>query len=156
MATATATRISFLRRLSAIIAQVLSYLTTLGAAAHVLRPTDETMWAVTAGVALAFEILFMGMKETLFDGDDENNAIGWLGFGLDAVVNTGGALTFAGRILTFGPLAFMLGLFGVNVADPVSNLIGAFIISLVAGIALSVAPHPLWRPKRRKRRKDEE
>lgn len=139
-----------MRRISAIIAQAFSYATTLAAAAHIMRPTSAPMWAITAAVALAFEALFFGMKETLFDSSP-NLFLGSVGVGLDALVNTGGALTFAGRILTFGPVALMLGLFGFDATDPTVSLVGTVVVSAILGITLSIAPHLLWRKRRRAR-----
>lgn len=141
-----------IRRLGAIITQIFSYLTTLSAVGHVMRPATETAWALTAGTALAIEIVLIVMKETIFDGNGANDVIGWLGFLIDALINTGGALPWAARLLTFGPIALILGLFAIDTNDPTTALIGGAVISLILGIVLSIAPHRLWRTGSKRRR----
>lgn len=122
-----------------------SYATTLLAAIHVLRPgEDATALAVTAAVALAVEAALYGMKEAWFKGGS-GRAVSVLGFVIDGLVNTGGALTFTGRLLTFGPIALTIGLTGLSVADPTVNLIGTIVLGVVLGFGLSVAPHLLGR-----------
>jgi hypothetical protein len=153
MKTATIARTGPLRRLGAIITQVLSYMTTLSAAAYLMRPTTEIGWALTAGAALAFEIVFIVLKEGVFQ--NAGDLIGWTGFLIDGLVNAGGILPWAPRLLTFGPVALILGLLRIDVSDPTTALIGGAAISLVLGGALSYAPHRLWRPARSKRTRDE-
>ena len=139
-----------MRRLAAIIFGIMSYVATFSCAAIVIRPNTEILWALTAGTALAFEIGFIAMKETLFSNIAD--PLGWVGFIFDAVINMGGILPWGGKILIFGPFAFILGLLTVNVADPTVVMIGGGLISLVGGALLSYAPHRLWRPARKKQR----
>lgn len=140
-----------MRRLAAVIAQAMSYATTLAAAHHVLRPGVLTMWLATIGLALLVEALFFGMKEAMFAPGLGNKGVGLLGFLFDGLVNTGGALVFASRILTFGPVALMLGVIEVDIASPDAMLAASVIASLLFGLTLSIAPHILWRGERKPR-----
>jgi hypothetical protein len=135
-----------IRKLGAIITQVMSYLTTLSAVAHVMRPHTETAWAITAGTALAVEIALIAMKETLFSG---GAGVGWTGFIIDGLINAGGILPWASRLLTFAPIALILGLIAVDTTDPMVALLGGAVIGLILGFVLSIAPHRLWRTGKR-------
>jgi hypothetical protein len=151
MSALSVTRTGPLRRIGAVITQIMSYLTTLSAAAYVMRPETEVGWALTAGAALAFEIVFIVMKETIFSNPAD--PMGWLGFVIDGLVNAGGIFSWAGRLLTFAPIAVMLGLLRVDVSDPTTTLIGGAVISVAFGGFLSYAPHRLWRPAKAKHEK---
>jgi hypothetical protein len=145
-ATTAAARNSGLRRLAAFIAQGMSYATTLSAVAYVMRPQVERDWGIAIAIALAVEILFAMMKETLFG--NIGHPAGWVGLLLDGLTNTGGILPWAGRLLTFGPIALILGVFRVDVSDPTTRMIGGAILSIIFGFILSIVPHWLWRPAR--------
>jgi hypothetical protein len=132
-----------MNRIGAIVAQLLSYATTLSAAIFVIRPGDEVAWALTILVSLGFEVLFMAMKEKLFS--KPGHPAGWIGLILDGAVNTGGILPWAGRLLTFGPILLMLGVFRVDVSDPATTMTGGVIVSAIFGFVLSIVPHWLWR-----------
>lgn len=123
-----------------------SYATTFLATQHLLRPGDDpTVLAITGALALAVEAVLYGLKEAWFG---RSKAAGAVGFTIDGLVNTGGALTFAGRILTFGPIALTLGFIGLPVTDPTISLIGTVVLSVALGFALSILPH-LMKKRRR-------
>ena len=153
MTTTTAAHVPGLRRLAAFIAQAMSYATTVSAAMFIIHPKSELDWAFTLLIALAFEIMFAMMKETLFS--NLAHPAGWIGFFADALVNAGGAMPWAPRLLTFGPIALILGVFGVDVSDPTTGLVGGAVLSLIFGGVLSIVPHWLWRPARPKKQRGE-
>lgn len=131
--------------ISRLVLLLFSYATTFLAARHIMRPGDDpTMLFIVASLALAVEAALYGLKECWFK---KSKAAGAVGFAIDGLVNTGGALTFAGRLLTFGPVALMLGFIGFPVTDPTVSLVGSVVISLILGFALSIVPH-LMGPKR--------
>jgi hypothetical protein len=110
-----------------------------------MRPGDDpTALAVVAALALAVEAALYGLKEAWFG---KSRAAGAVGFTIDGIINTGGALTFAGRILTFSPIALMLGFIGLSVTDPTVSLFGTVLISAALGFGLSILPH-LMRTRR--------
>lgn len=135
--------------LGAIIAQLFSYAATLSLAYHVMpsRPSDPLTWLATAGLASALEALFIYMKEGLFKAGIEKKFTGGIGLIIDGFINAGGILPFAPRILTFAPIALILGVLGVNLAEPLTMLIAGVILSGVFGFLLSILPHWLW-PRR--------
>jgi hypothetical protein len=138
-----------MRRVAASILQLLSYAATLGAAVFFAQPgTDPRRWGAAALIAVLFEGLFFGMKEAVFAPGMGNKTIGVIGFLIDGIVNAGGVMAFAIMILTFGPVAAMLGMAEVNLADPNEALFVSFLISAFFGFVLSVAPHILWREGR--------
>lgn len=123
-----------------------SFATTFLATRHVMRPGDDpTALAVVFAIAIAVEAALYGLKETWFGG---SRGAGAVGFVIDGIINTGGALTFAGRILTFSPIALMLGFVGLPVTDPTISLIGTVLISTILGFGLSIVPH-LMKKRRR-------
>lgn len=131
-------------KVGALITAAVSWLTTYWCVLWVMQPTPETGYAVTIGVSVVAELILTLMKRCLFNTDKSDDGIGWAGLIVDAVINAGGILPRAGRLLTFPPIAAMLLAIGVNAADTRVNTIGAFIIALVAGALLSVLPHRLW------------
>lgn len=132
-------------KLSAVLAQLLSYMTTYWAVEWIAEPKTDQQYAIAMAVALAFEFLLVKMKSLLFDEAAENDGIGWLGFVIDAVINAGGIVTKSGRLLTWPPIAAILAAFGLNAADPRTNAIGGFVVALALGAMLSFLPHRLWR-----------
>lgn len=135
-----------MRFIAALIAQALSYLTTLGAAAFFVQPgQDLRRWGAAIGVAIAFEALFFGMKESMFQPGGLNKVIGAIGFLADGVINAGGIMAIALGILTFGPIALILGVAEVDISSPDAILLASAGLSLVLGLVLSLLPHGLWR-----------
>lgn len=124
--------------------QLFSYLATALAVAHVLRPSDETSWIVALAVALAVEAALFALKESLFD-PKASSAVGIVGLLLDTLVNAGGIMLYAGAILTLSGLAAILGIAGVDLADPETQLVAGGIVSGLLGLLLAIAPHWLWR-----------
>ena len=128
------------RIITIVIGHVASYATTLNFAVYLIRPQDGPGWAGAVAAALAAEALVYAMKEMLWS-NGLADPMGWAGIILDGVVNTGGILPWAPRILTFGPISLSLGLIAVNVADPVTATVGAAAISVILGFVLSILPH---------------
>lgn len=138
--------------ITAIIAQGLSWLTTLGAVAFVVQPgADIRRWGIATVIAVVFEALFFGMKEAIFRPGCLNIGIGLAGFGADGLVNAGGVMAIALSLLTFGPVALILGVAEIDVSSPDARLWASAGVSLVLGLILSVLPHGLWRLSRRRR-----
>jgi hypothetical protein len=138
--------------LGAIIAQLFSLAATFSLVYHA-RPTPPSSpldWGSAIALAVALEILFIYMKEGLFRAGIAKKVAGAFGLAFDGAINTGGVLPFASRILTFAPVALILGVFGVNLADPLTLLIAGAILSFVLGFLLSILPHWLW-PRRTKK-----
>lgn len=134
-----------MRIIAALVAQLLSYLTTAAAVAHFTRPVDYRLWGLTVGIAILLEAFFFGLKECLFRPGAPNKIAGAIGVFLDGTVNTGGVLVLALGLLTFGPVALILGVLEVDVADPSAMLGASLLISALLGFALSILPHILWR-----------
>lgn len=120
-------------------AQFLSWLTTFWAVQWVW-PEGQLLWQVV--VAAALEALLVVMKTQLFNGGRPE--VGWVGLAIDAIINTGGLLPRAGRVLTFPPIAAILSMVGLNMRDANTITIGGFILALAGGILLSALPHRLW------------
>lgn len=137
-----------LYKIAAAVAQLLSYLTTLWGVEWVW-PDGQPMYRYV--VALLIEVSLLAMKKALFDGDGENDAVGWAGFVIDSITNLGGALPRASLVVTFPPFAVVLQAVGLYrgatatmavVQHPISY--GGFIIAIIGAILLAVAPHKLW------------
>jgi hypothetical protein len=139
--------------IGAIIAQAFSFAATLSLVFHArpAPPVSPLDWLSTIGIALALEILFIYMKEGLFRAGAAKKIAGAVGLIFDGIINTGGVLPFSSRILTFAPIALMLGVFGVNLGNPLHLLIAGVIFSTVLGFLLSILPHWLW-PRRAKQK----
>jgi hypothetical protein len=127
------------RKLFAVIAQIASWFTTLwfvqwlwpeGALVH------QALLAVLAEGALVVA------KERLFTGDDP--ILGWAGFIVDGIVNAGGILPKACRVLSFPPIAALVAAMGGGGACATFGL-GSVLFAIAAGALLSVLPHRLWR-----------
>ena len=80
------------------------------------------------------------MKSLLFDANKKNDGIGWAGFIIDAIINAGGAFPKMGRLAAWPPLAALAGALGIDSTKGSGNTIGAFVLSLIIGIILSIAP----------------
>jgi hypothetical protein len=136
------------------ILQLVSFFTTLWAVQWVW-PEGQLNHQVFVG--LIAEAALVGLKSLLFVGRRGDMVAGWVGFVIDAILNTGGLLPRADRLLTFGPIAAVLSLFGLNVADlpqaititadgkPLEVTIGGLLVALLSGALLSMLPHRLWK-----------
>lgn len=131
-------------KIGAVITSIISWLTTYWCVLWIMQPAADAGKAVPIAVSIVAEVVLVLMKRCLFTAD-RDHGIGWAGLIIDALINAGGILPRAGRLLTFPPIAAMLGAIGVNAADPATNNGGAFIIALAIGSLLSVLPHRLWR-----------
>lgn len=137
-------------KLTAGLAQLMSYLTTLWAVEWVWSDGQPLHRYVAA---FAIELLLTAMKLTLFDGKGSNDGIGWSGMVIDVITNTGGAIMRAGMLITWAPIAILLSVIGVydwaisvmatTNGHAITN--GGAIIAVIGGILLAVAPHYLWR-----------
>lgn len=134
----SATRINW-SKFGAVGAQFLSWLTTFWAVQWVW-PEGQLIWQI--GVAVALEGLLVVMKTQLFNGGRPE--VGWIGLVIDAIINTGGLLPRAGRVLTFPPIATLLSMLSLNMGDTNTVTIGGFLLALAGGILLSALPHRLW------------
>lgn len=132
-------------KIGALITACVSWLTTYWCVLWIMEPTPETGYTMAIVVSIIAEIILTLMKRCLFNADRSDDGIGWAGLIVDAVINAGGILPRAGKLLTFPPIAAILTVVGVNAADPKVNSIGAFIVAIAAGALLSVLPHRLWK-----------
>jgi hypothetical protein len=157
MSATTSRRISRLNssKLAAIAIQIASYVTTYWAVEWIAQPTTDQQRALVAIIALVAEFVLVRMKSALFDADDGNDVVGWVGFGADSIINAGGILPQAPRILTWPPFATLLAGVGVDVADARTQQIGAFIVAVGIGMLISFAPHRLWQRGQRKKETNE-
>lgn len=130
-----------IRRVIAAVAQGASYLTTLWAVQWVW---DDGQLAHQIIAALVLELLLVGMKSALWSRNGDET-IGWAGFAIDAIINAGGILPRAAKLLTWPPIASLLAVASINAAEPTVQTIGGFIIAAGIGILLSILPHRLWR-----------
>lgn len=130
-------------KIGAIITAAVSWLTTYWCVVWVMQP-EPGSYAIPVAVSIVVELIFTLMKWCLFNPDRRGDAIGWCGVAIDTLVNAGGILPRAGRVLTFPPIAAILALIGVNASSPTVANVGGFILSLIAGALLSVLPHRLW------------
>lgn len=132
-------------KIGAVITSIISWLTTYWCVLWIMQPADDASKALPLGVSIVAELVLVLMKRCLFNADRGDDSIGWAGFVIDAIINAGGILPRAGRLLTFPPIAAMLGAVGLDIADPRTNSIGAFAVAIIAGSLLSVLPHRLWK-----------
>jgi hypothetical protein len=132
-----------IRRLAALSVQVMSWAATLAAAVHLIQPATTLMWAVAVGVGTMIEVILYGMKELLWD-EERGDSMGYIGILLDWIVNAGGVVPYATRLLSWGPFAAIIGLLGIE-NTTANQTIGGLILSLIFGFILSIAPHVLWR-----------
>lgn len=132
-------------KIGALITAVISWLTTYWCVQWIMEPTPETGYTLAIGVSIVVEIVLTLMKRCLFNADRSDDGIGWAGLIVDAIINAGGILPRAGRLLTFPPIAAILTVAGIDASNPQVNAIGAFIVAVAAGALLSVLPHRLWR-----------
>lgn len=131
-------------KFGAVLAQAASLMTTYWCVEWIMEPKPAQR-TLALGIAIGVEVLLVLMKRCLFDGSHRNDGVGWFGLVLDTIINAGGILPKAGRLLTFPPIAAILFLAGVNAAHPTVNAIGSFLVALLFGALLSVLPHRLWR-----------
>lgn len=131
-----------IRRIIAVVAQLASYMTTLWAVQWVW---NDGLLHYQVLAAVVVEVVLVGMKSALWGKRNGDHTIGWAGFVIDTATNVGGILPRAGRLLTWPPVATLLGVFSVNSAEPAVQTAGGFTLALLFGILLSVLPHRLWR-----------
>lgn len=134
-------------RIAAVGLQVLSYAATANFFAFFLEPgTNPRMWLIVGVVAVLIEGLFVAVKESAFQPGLPPKIIACIfGYGPDGVINAGGIMFFAAALLTFRPIAAMLGMAEVDLSNPDEILLIVIGISTIFGFALSIAPHILWR-----------
>jgi len=130
-------------KVGALITAAISWMTTYWCVLWIMEPKDG--YALAIGVSIVAEIVLTLMKRCLFNADRSDDGIGWAGLVVDAIINAGGILPRAGRLLTFPPIAAILTVVGVDTNIPSINSAGAFIIAILAGALLSVLPHRLWK-----------
>lgn len=131
-------------RIGSIVTQLLSWLTTFWFCEWVAQPADSrAWWLVVIGSAL-IEYILVQLKRLLYDRKKGHAGLGVTGILIDTVLNTGGLFDKSGRVLTFPPIAAVLLFAQINIYDPTINQVGAFIVALVAGFILSLAPIQLW------------
>lgn len=131
-----------IRKIMAVVAQLASYMTTLWAVQWIWND-GPLIGQVLIGVAV--EVLLLAMKSALFNENGGDDAIGWAGFVIDALVNAGGVLPRAARLITWPPMTALLGFVGISTSEPGVLTIGGFLIAAITGILLSVLPHRLWK-----------
>jgi hypothetical protein len=127
------------RKLIAIIAQVASWFTTFWAVQWIWGD-GPLVYQVT--IAIVAECVLMICKTQLFNGSDPT--LGWAGLAIDGIINTGGLLPKACKVLTFPPIAAFGAAFGGTAATCTTFAIPSVILALVFGLALSALPHRLW------------
>lgn len=131
-------------KIGALITAVISWLTTYWCVLWIMQPAPDASKTMPIVISIIAEIVLTLMKRCLFNSDRSDDGIGWAGLIVDAIINAGGILPRAGRLLTFPPIAAMLTVVGIDAARPTVNNVGAFVIALTAGALLSVLPHRLW------------
>ena len=124
--------------------QAFSLLTTYWLVAWLMTPKTQADYTLAFTIALGGELVLIKAKSFLFDSKASNDAIGWIGFVIDTATNAGGITPRAARLVTWPPLAAMIGAFGGDATTTQTQQIGALIIGLVAGAVLSFVPHRLW------------
>jgi hypothetical protein len=132
-------------KVGALLTACISWLTTYWCVVWVMEPKPDTGYTAVIVVSVIVEIILTLMKRCLFNADKSDDGIGWAGLIVDAVINAGGILPRAGRLLTFPPIAAILTVVGIDATKPEINSIGAFILAIIAGALLSVLPHRLWK-----------
>lgn len=132
-------------KIGAVITSIISWITTYWCVLWIMQPAADTSRAVPIAVSVVAEVVLVLMKRCLFNADRSDDGIGWAGIVIDAIVNAGGILPSAGRLLTFPPIAAILTAVGIDAANKDVNTIGAFLVAVVAGALLSVLPHRLWK-----------
>lgn len=143
----------------AVIAHGLSYLTTLWFVQWLAPEAQLRTAGVVAGI---LEMFLFALKRSL--RSKRSGAVGWTGVSADAVINMGGLLPWAPRIVSFPPFVIVAALvtypltaagasFGWATAPftmlpygdgaiPISLM--GLIASLLGGILLSAGPAVLW------------
>lgn len=132
-------------KVGALITAVISWITTYWCVLWIMEPKPETGYTMAIVVSIVVEIVLTLMKRCLFNADRSDDGIGWAGLIVDTVINAGGILPRAGKLLTFPPIAAILTVVGVDATHPQVNNIGAFIVAIAVGALLSVLPHRLWK-----------
>lgn len=128
-----------LYRIGAVVAQILSFLTTYAFIAAVLQgATGLTVFLVGLGV----ELLLSLAKSAMFKASARDGAVGWAAIAFDSLLNAGGLWPISkniGSTPTAKMIAEWLGL-----TTDVSGT-AAVVIALALGFLLSILPWYLWR-----------
>lgn len=128
-----------LYRIGAVIAQVLSFVTTYAFIVAVMKgATGLTIFLIAVGVELVLSLA----KSAMFKGRARDGAVGWSAIGFDSLLNAGGLYPIAKNIGDT-PSAKMLAEW-LGLTTDVSAT-AAVIIALVLGFLLSILPWYLWR-----------
>jgi hypothetical protein len=128
-----------LYRIGAVVAQVLSFLTTYAFIVAVLKgATGLTAFLVSVGV----ELLLSLAKSAMFKARARDGAVGWAAIGFDSLLNAGGLWPIAKNI-GGTPTATMIAEW-LGFSTDVSNT-SAVVIALALGFLLSILPWYLWR-----------
>jgi len=125
------------RKLVAVIAQIASWFTTLWFVQWIWADGPLPYQALLAVIA---EALLVVLKERLFRGDDP--ALGWAGLLVDGVINAGGILPKACRIVTFPPIAAIGAAFGSVGACTVYSPLSV-VLALLGGACSVCTPSAL-------------
>lgn len=130
-------------KIGALITAAISWLTTYWCVVWIIQP-EAGSYTIPIIVSIIAEIILTLMKRCLFNTDRSDDGIGWAGIIVDTIINAGGILPRAGRLLTFPPIAAILAVVGINASNTSVQNIGGFILALIGGALLSVLPHRLW------------
>jgi hypothetical protein len=127
----------------AILAQVGSYLTTYAFFLAVLKGMQLPL---VIGIALAAEFLLFLGKGLLFNSRRHDGAAGWASVLIDTLLNAGGLWPYVTRVADTPTAKMIVEAFGLR---GTMGHVSAFLLTLVAGYMLAVAPHRIWRAARR-------
>jgi hypothetical protein len=127
------------RKIIAVVAQVASWFTTFWAVQWIWA---DGPLAYQVGLAVVAECALIICKSQLFNGSDPT--LGWAGLAVDGIINTGGLLPKACKVLTFPPIAAIGAAFSANAVACTTFSVESVILALVFGLGLSALPHRLW------------
>jgi hypothetical protein len=131
-------------RLGSVVTQVISWLTTFWFCEWVAQPPDDRAWWFVVLSSVLIEYILVQLKRLLHDRKKSHTGLGVTGILIDTILNTGGLFDKAGRVLTFPPIAAVLLFARINIYNSTINQVGAFVVALIAGFILSLAPIQLW------------
>lgn len=127
--------------IGAAIAQVGSLLTTYFFFAAIMA---GAALPVVIGVSVVIEFILALGKSLLF-GRRRDGVVGGAAVLFDTLLNAGGIWPYARNIAASPPAVMIMEAFALR---DTMGAVPAFIIALVAGYLLAVAPHRLWRAAR--------
>ena len=125
--------------------QVLSWLTTYWLVSFILDPQTPGQSFAAYAISIAAEYGLVKMKSLVFDGDHKTDGAGWAGFILDGIINAGGILPKASKVLLWPPLMTLMVRAELAPKDENIQFWGGIAVAVIAGLLLSVLPHRLWR-----------